>query len=69
MRLSARNQLDGTVESVEKGIINAKVRIKIQAPATITAVITKEAVEDLKIKKGDKVSAIIKSTEVIIGKE
>ena len=69
MRLSARNQLDGTVESVEKGIITAKVRIKIQAPATITAVITKEAVEDLKIKKGDKVSAIIKSTEVIIGKE
>lgn len=69
MRLSARNQLDGTVESVEIGVITAKVKVKVQSPATITAVITKEAVEDLKIKKGDKVSAIIKSTEVIIGKE
>jgi molybdopterin-binding protein len=69
LKLSARNQLEGTVESVEVGLITAKVKVKIEKPSTVTAVITKEAVEDLKIKKGDKVLAIIKSTEVIIAKE
>jgi molybdopterin-binding protein len=67
--LSARNQLEGTVGSVEVGLITAKVKVKIEKPSMVTAVITKEAVEDLKIKKGDKVLAIIKSTEVIIAKE
>lgn len=69
LKLSARNQLEGKVENVEVGVITAKVKIKVQVPATITAVITKEAVEDLQIKRGDKVKAIIKSTEVIVGKE
>ena len=69
LKLSARNQLEGTVDKIEVGIITAKVKIKVLAPATITAVITKEAVEDLQIKRGDKVKAIIKSTEVIVGKE
>jgi len=44
------------------------VKIKIQKPTTITAVITKEAVEDLKLKPGDKVEAIVKSTSVMIAK-
>jgi molybdopterin-binding protein len=69
LKLSARNRLKGTVEGVEEGIVTAKVKIKIQGPAVITAVVTKDAVKDLEIKIGDKVEAIIKSTEVIIGKE
>jgi molybdopterin-binding protein len=69
LKLSARNRLVGRVESVEKGIITAKVKIKIQQPATITAVVTKEAVDDLELKPGDKVEAIIKSTSVMIAKE
>ncbi len=69
MKLSARNRLKGTVDDVEEGIVTAKVRIKIRGPAVITAVVTKDAVKDLGIKVGDDVEAIIKSTEVIIGRE
>jgi molybdopterin-binding protein len=68
LKLSARNNLQGKIIAVEEGVITAKVKIQITAPATITAVITKEAVEELKLKEGDNVTAIIKSTEVIIGK-
>ena len=68
VKLSARNQLKGKIVSVEKGVITAKVKIEIKVPATITAVITKEAVDDLGLKVGDDVEAIIKSTEIIIGK-
>jgi molybdate transport system regulatory protein len=69
LKISARNRLKGIVEDVEKGSVTSKVRIKIDTPATITSVITKEAVEDLNIKSGDKVEAIIKSTEVMVSKE
>jgi molybdate transport system regulatory protein len=68
VKLSARNNLKGKIVAVEKGVITAKVKIEIQVPATVTAVITKEAVEDLDLKIGDEVVAIVKSTEVIIGK-
>jgi molybdopterin-binding protein len=68
LKLSARNGLKGKVISVEKGIITAKVKVQIMAPAVVTSVITKEAVEDLEIKVGDEVEAIIKSTEVLIAK-
>jgi len=54
--------------AVEKGVITAKVKLEIKVPAVVTAVITKEAVEDLNLKVGDEVAAIIKSTEIVIGK-
>jgi molybdopterin-binding protein len=60
--------MKGTITEVELGVITAKIKIKIEVPATITAVITKESAEEMKLKAGDKVEAIIKSTEVIIGK-
>ena len=69
MRLSARNWLVGTIESVEKGIITAKVKIRVEEPAVVTAVVTKEAIDDLDLKPGDKVEAIVKSTSVMIAKE
>jgi len=68
LKLSAMNILEGEITSVEKGIITAKIKIKVEGPVTITAVITKEAVEDLNLRVGDAVSAIVKSTEVLIGK-
>ncbi len=68
VKLSARNQLKGTIVSVEKGVITAKVKVEIKVPATITSVITKEAVEDLALKVGDEVEVVVKSTEVMIGK-
>ena len=68
LKLSARNQLQGKIVAVEKGVITAKVKVEIKVPAVLTAVITKEAVEDLGLKVGDEVEAIVKSTEIIIGK-
>ena len=68
LKLSARNQLKGKIVAVEKGVITAKVKVEIKVPAVVTAVITKEAVEDLGLKVGDEVQAIVKSTEIIIGK-
>ena len=68
LKISARNQLKGTVQKVEKGIITAKVTIKIDAPAVVTAIISKEAVEELAIKTGDTVEAVIKATEVMVAK-
>lgn len=68
LKLSARNQFKGKVLSVDKGIITAKVKVEVKTPVTVTAVITKEAVEDLDVKVGDEVNAIMKSTEVMISK-
>jgi molybdate transport system regulatory protein len=69
LKISARNKLKGTVQNVEKGIITAKVKIKIDAPAVITAIISKEAVEELGVKTGDTIEAVIKATEVMVAKE
>lgn len=69
MRLSARNKLKGKVEKMEKGPITANIKIKIESPEIITAVITKESVEDLDLKSGDEVIVVIKSTEVMVAKE
>ena len=68
MKISARNQLKGKITEIEKEGLIAKVRIAVE-PATITAVITKEAAEALGLRKDDKVMAVVKSTEVMIGKE
>ncbi len=69
LKISARNRLKGVVKSVEKDKIVAKVKVEITSPATITALISTEAVEDLDIKAGDKVEAVVKATEVMVAKE
>ena len=69
LKISARNRLKGTVQQVDKGIITAKVKIKIETPAVVTAIISKEAVEELGVKAGDSIEAVIKATEVMIAKE
>jgi molybdopterin-binding protein len=67
MKLSARNQLKGKVVSVVKGQTTAHVRVDIGGNI-ITSSITNEAVDDLGLAIGDEVTAIIKSSDVIIGK-
>jgi len=69
MKISARNMVTGKVVSVEKGAVAALVKVEVKQPFTFTSMITKEAVDDLKLKQGDTVSVIVKSTEVIISKE
>jgi len=68
VKLSARNQFKGKVVAVEEGAITAKVTVEVQMPVKVTAVITKDSVEELGIKVGDEVAAIVKSTEIMIAK-
>jgi len=69
LKISARNRLRGVVKEVEKGMVTAKVKLEIEAPAVVTAIISKEAVEELDIRPGDKAEAVIKATEVMVAKE
>jgi molybdate transport system regulatory protein len=68
LKISARNQMKGKIIEVEKDGIIAKIKIAIE-PSIITSVITKDAAEALNLKKDDKVVAVVKATEVMIGKE
>lgn len=66
--LSGRNQLRGIVEEVRSEGLLAQVRLRI-GDQTLTAVITRDAVDELKLRRGDEALAVIKSTEVMIGRQ
>jgi molybdopterin-binding protein len=66
MKLSARNVLKGTVDAVQKGQTTAPVRINVGG-AIVTASITNEAVDDLKLKVGQTAYAVIKASDVMVG--
>jgi molybdopterin-binding protein len=65
MRISARNQLKGTVVDIVKGATTAHVRIDIGG-AVVTASITNEAVVDLGLDKGKPAVAVIKASDVMV---
>ena len=65
MKLSARNVIAGTIVEVQKGPTTAHVRIDIGGKV-ITASITNEAVDELKLAKGQKAHAVIKASDVMI---
>jgi molybdopterin-binding protein len=66
MRLSARNQLSGTVVSVKKGVVTAEVVVQLAGGDQIVSVITLSSVKRLGLRKGSRVTAIVKSTDVMI---
>jgi molybdopterin-binding protein len=68
MKLSARNQLKGKVVDVTKGATTSHVRIDIGGGVIVTSSITNEAVADLALKTGDDVWAVIKASDVMVGK-
>ena len=68
MGLSARNQLPGIVKEVRLGEIMAHVVVKVGG-SVIESVITRTSAEELKLKKGDSVRVVVKSTEVMIQKD
>jgi molybdate transport system regulatory protein len=68
-KLSARNRIKAKVTKVEKGPITASVKMTVTISAELTSIISREAVEDLDLKEGDEVEAIVKATEVMIAKE
>lgn len=67
MALSARNQLTGKIKNILIGDIMAHVTVKV-GDNEIESVITRTSAEEMKLKKGDKVRVVIKSTEVMIQK-
>lgn len=68
MKLSARNQLPGLVVSVQKGQTTGHVRIDIGGGVIVTASITNEAIDDLDLKEGDAAFAVVKASDVMVGK-
>lgn len=66
--ISGRNQLRGIVEEVRADGLLAQVRLRI-GDQRLTAVITRDAVDELRLRRGDEALAIIKSTEVMIAKD
>jgi molybdopterin-binding protein len=68
MKLSARNQLKGKIVEVTKGTTTSHVRVDIGGGVIITASITNEAVAELALKAGDEAWAVIKASDVMIGK-
>ena len=67
MRMSARNRLPGTVQRVRLGDILAQIDISV-GDNDVTAVITREAAEELELREGDSVFAVVKATEVMVEK-
>ncbi len=65
MKLSARNVLPGKVVEVKKGVTTAHVRIDVKG-LIVTAAITNEAVEDLGLKVGSEVHAVVKASDVMV---
>jgi molybdopterin-binding protein len=68
MSISARNQLKGKITDIVKGDVMAEVTIRV-GQNIIDAVITRRSADELKLKKGDSVIAVIKATEVMVSKE
>jgi molybdopterin-binding protein len=66
MRISARNQIKGTVVEVKKGATTAHVRVDIGNGQIVTSAITNEAVEELGIEAQGRVTVVVKASDVMI---
>jgi molybdopterin-binding protein len=66
MRISARNQITGTVVDVKKGATTAHVRVDIGNGQIVTSAITNEAVEELGIEARGRVTVVVKASDVMI---
>lgn len=67
MRLSARNQLSGTITAIEFGAVMAMVTLELDDGQQATAAVTRASVEELGLTVGAPATAVVKSTEVMIG--
>jgi molybdate transport system regulatory protein len=67
MRLSARNQLAGTVAAIDAGAVTTTVKVRLEGGATMTSSITKEAADELGLREGMPVTVVVKASDVMIG--
>lgn len=66
MPISARNQIEGTIARIKPGAVNAEVVLALAGEQSIVAIITLDSVKRLKLKKGMRVRAVIKASDVMI---
>ena len=67
-KLSARNAFDAKITKIESGEVTSLVRMSSVSPVHLTSIISKEAVEDLELREGAEVKAVVKATEVMVAK-
>ena len=67
MKISARNQIKGTVSSIKEGAVNGIVAIDIGGGNVISATISMDAIKELDLQVGKEAYAIIKATSVMVG--
>lgn len=68
MKISARNQIAGTIIEITPGAVNGTIKVDIGGGNTITSSITEEAIADLALAVGDRITVLIKASDVMIGK-
>jgi molybdopterin-binding protein len=66
--ISGRNQLRGVVEEVRSEGLLSQIRLRLIGSPTLTAVITRDAVDELKLRRGDQAVALVKATEVMVAR-
>jgi molybdopterin-binding protein len=69
MKIGARNQLIGEVMEVKRGALMGEVKLTIRADSPMASVMTLESIDDMKLKKGDKVRVVVKAVNVLLIKE
>jgi len=69
LAISARNQLPGTITRIEVGAVNDEIALEIAPGKTLTATITRQSVEDLALTVGERATALIKASHVILAVE
>ena len=69
MKLSARNQLKGTIKKIEEGAVNSEVTLDLSNGIEIVSIITKQSAEQLGLAAGKVVYAVIKASDVMIATE
>jgi molybdate transport system regulatory protein len=69
MKFGARNQIVGTITGIKKGGVMGQVSLTVDGPIPMSSVMTLDSIEDLALKKGDKVRVIVKAIHVLLAKE
>ena len=69
MKISARNALKGTVQTVTRGAVNAELTLALEGGERVTSIITNASVDRLGLKDGKAAWAVIKASDVMIGKD
>ena len=69
MKYGAKNQLGGTVTEIKRGAVMSQVNLEIKADASMSSVLTLDALDELGISEGDQVKVIVKAVNVLLIKE